>query len=50
METGAKKLGYDESYGNFDTFVDHLSRISQLRSTCHAPCTLPYRVPMQNGC
>jgi len=48
--TGSPLCKGDPSYGDFDmvfgVFGDHLSRISQLRPTSHAPCATLYLVPM----
>ena len=40
----------DPVYSNFDNILDQITRISQLRTTCHAPGALLYFVPMLIGC
>ena len=42
---GGEMSMLSDSYGNFDI----ISRISQLSTTCHAPCTMLYVAPMPIG-
>ena len=37
------------AYGNFDTILDQISRISQRNPTPHAPYTMLYFVPILIG-
>ena len=41
---------YTAGAGNFDIILDHLSQISELRTTPHASCAVLCLVAMLAGC
>ena len=43
-------FGMRKVTGNFDIMSDKIARISQLRTTPHAPCAMLYFVPVLVGC
>ena len=45
-----KGLQFGAWYGNFDIILGHLSRVSQLHPTPHAPCAMLYLVTMLAVC
>ena len=41
----------EHQYGNFDIASGfHFTRAHRPKTTCHAPCNIPYAVPILIGC